>query len=179
MGGLDGRQIPAAPPEALPPLTFSDRMNLQWNGDLLHLIHMPGAHTGGDIIVHFRDADIIHMGDVFFNGMYPFIDVDFGGDIRGMVRAVDEALAHSSETTLFIPGHGPLATRGDLRTYGEMLRTVQDRVAPMIAQGKSREEVIAAHPTADLDEVWARPGSFMEPDRWVGLVYDGMVRGGG
>jgi glyoxylase-like metal-dependent hydrolase (beta-lactamase superfamily II) len=179
LSALNTRVVPAAPPEALPVLTFNDRLNLNWNGDLVHMVHMPSAHSSGDAVVHFRDADVIHMGDLFFNGMYPFIDVDFGGDIRGMVRAIDEVLAHANETTLFIPGHGPLGTRADLQAFGDMLRTVQDRVEPMVQRGVSREEVVAAHPTADLDALWAREGSFMQPDVWVGLVYDGMVRAGG
>jgi cyclase len=177
--GLGGQAVPSAPHEAQPVITFNDRLNLDWNGDLIHMVHMPEAHSSGDAIVHFRDADVIHMGDLFFNGMYPYIDVDFGGDIRGMVRAIDEVLSHSNESTLFIPGHGPLATRADLQSFGDMLRSVRDRLERLIEEGRSREEVVAAHPTADLDAQWAREGSFMEPDFWVGLVYDGMVRAGG
>lgn len=179
MAAVGGREIPAAPAEARPALTLSERLSLSWNGDLIHVVHMPGAHTGGDVIVHFRDADVVHMGDIFFNGMYPFIDVDFGGDIRGMVSAIEEILDHTNETTLFIPGHGPLGTRADLQAYGEMLRAAGDRVQGMIADGMSRDEVVAAHPTAGLDAEWARPGSFMQPDVWAGLIYDGIVRAGG
>lgn len=179
LAGLGGQEVVAAPIEARPVLTFNDRLNLSWNGDLIHAVHMPAAHSSGDAIVHFRDADVIHLGDIFFNGMYPYIDVDFGGDIRGMARAVEEVLDHTDETTLFIPGHGPLGTRADLQAYGEMLRTVRDRIEVMIAEGKTRDEVVAAHPTEGLDAVWARPGSFMEPDFWAGLVYDGMVRAAG
>ncbi len=178
LGGLGGTEVPAAPPEALPVVTFNDRLNLNWNGDVLHVVHMPLAHSSGDAIVHFQDADVIHMGDIFFNGMYPYIDVDFGGDIRGMVRAIDEILDHANETTLFIPGHGPLASRDDLQAFGDMLRTVRDRVEPMIQEGKSREEVIAAKPTADLDAQWTKSGQPGEADQFVGLVYDGIVRAG-
>jgi glyoxylase-like metal-dependent hydrolase (beta-lactamase superfamily II) len=179
LAGLGGREVPAAPAEARPTVTFNDRMNLSWNGELIHLVHMPAAHSSGDVIVHFRDADVIHLGDLFFNGMYPYIDVDFGGDIRGMVRALEEVLAHTDETTLFIPGHGPLGKRADLRAYCEMLRAVRDRLEVMIAEGRTRDEAVAAHPTADLDADWAGEGSFMLPDVWVGLVYDGMIRSGG
>jgi glyoxylase-like metal-dependent hydrolase (beta-lactamase superfamily II) len=178
MAALDGRRVPAAPPAALPVLTFNDRLNLELNGDLVHLVHMAAAHTDGDVIVHFRDADVIHMGDLFFNGMYPFIDVDFGGNIAGMVRAVEEVLDHTPPTTLFIPGHGPLAGRSDLERYRDMLATVRDRVQEMIARGMGRAEVQAAKPTADFDPAWAGEGSFLTPDVWVGLVYDGLVRGG-
>jgi cyclase len=176
MAALGGREVPAAPPPARPEITFSERLNLAWNGDLLHVVHMPGAHSNGDAIVHFRDANVVHMGDLFFNGSYPFIDVDFGGNLSGMVDAVQEVLDHTDEATLFIPGHGPLAYRMDLEAYGEMLRTVRDRVQRLIDLGRTREEVQAAKPTADLDVVWGGMGGFTDPDFWVGLVYDGMVK---
>jgi glyoxylase-like metal-dependent hydrolase (beta-lactamase superfamily II) len=177
MEALGGREVPAAPEMARPVLSFNDRMNFQWNGDLIHVVHLPAAHSDGDAIVHFRDADIVHMGDIFFNGMYPFIDVDHRGNIAGMVTAIEEALAHTNETTLFIPGHGPLATRSELQAYGEMLQTVRDRVQEMIDRGMGRDEVIEAKPTSDLDPVWAGPNA-RDPSFFVGLVYDGMVRAG-
>ncbi|UCG85009.1 MAG: MBL fold metallo-hydrolase [Gemmatimonadota bacterium] len=175
MAALGDREIQAAPASARPRLTFNDRVNLSWNGDLIHVVHIADAHSNGDAIVHFRDADVIHLGDIFFNGRYPFIDVDFGGHISGMVRAVDEILAHSNESTLFVPGHGALADRDELREYRDMLATVRDRVQEMIDRGMTREEVIEAKPTADLDAVW---GDRDNSDFWVGLVYDGMVRSG-
>jgi glyoxylase-like metal-dependent hydrolase (beta-lactamase superfamily II) len=177
MPALGGREVPAAPEEAQPSITFNDRLNLTFNGELIHLVHMPAAHTDGDIIVHFRDADVIHMGDIFFNGMYPFIDVDHGGNLVGMVRALEEVLSHSRETTLFIPGHGPLADRAGLESYADALKTVRDRVGALIDAGMSRDQVIAEKPTADLDADYGGQGSFTDPDIWVGLVYDGMVRG--
>jgi glyoxylase-like metal-dependent hydrolase (beta-lactamase superfamily II) len=137
---------------------------------------MPAAHTDGDVIVHFRDADVIHMGDIYFNGMYPFIDVDFGGNLGGMIRAVEDVLDHSRENTLFIPGHGPLSDREGLRSYAEMLRTVHERVESLVVQGRTREEVVAARPTADLDPIWVRVPGSEEADFFVGLVYDGMVK---
>jgi glyoxylase-like metal-dependent hydrolase (beta-lactamase superfamily II) len=171
MAALDDRRVSAAPLGAHPSLTFNDRVNLSWNGDLIHVVHIPDAHSNGDAIVHFRDADVVHVGDIFFNGVYPFIDVDFGGHIGGMVSAIDEILAHTNETTLFIPGHGPLASRADLVAYQGMLATVRDRVQGMIDRGMTRGEVIRAKPTADLDADWGGRDS----DFWVGLVYDGIV----
>jgi glyoxylase-like metal-dependent hydrolase (beta-lactamase superfamily II) len=173
MAAVGGREIPAAPASARPRLTFNDRVNFTWNGDLIHVVHIAEAHSNGDVVVHFRDADVIHLGDIFFNGMYPFIDVDVGGHIGGMVDAVDEILAHSNETTLFIPGHGPLADRADLVEYRAMLATVRDRVQEMIDRGMTRQQVIEARPTADLDAEW---GGSDNSDFWVGLVYDGMTR---
>jgi glyoxylase-like metal-dependent hydrolase (beta-lactamase superfamily II) len=177
MHALGSREVPAAPLDARPKISFNDRMNLDWNGDLIHLVHMPPAHTDGDVIVHFRDADVVHMGDLFFNGMYPFIDVDFGGNLDGLVQAVEEVLNHTNEATLFIPGHGPLAHREDLVACAEMLRTVRDRVQALLAEGKTREEVVASRPTADLDAVWVVEAGSREADFFVGLVYDGMVKG--
>ena len=116
------------------------------------------------------------MGDLFFNGTYPYIDVDFGGKLAGMVTALEEVLDHTRETTLFIPGHGPLGNRSDLVAYHQMLRTALDRIQQLVSEGKTREEVVAAKPTADLDARWAPEGSFLRPDFWVGLVYEGMVR---
>ena len=172
MTALGNRQVTAAPESARPRLSFNDRINLSWNGDLIHVVHLPDAHSNGDAIVHFRDADVVHVGDIFFNGSYPFIDVDFGGNIGGMVRAIDEILAHTNETTLFIPGHGPLANRADFVEYRDMLATVRDRVQELIDRGLTREEIIEAKPTFDLDTEWGG----RDPGFWVGLVYDGLVR---
>jgi glyoxylase-like metal-dependent hydrolase (beta-lactamase superfamily II) len=177
MNAVGGREVPAAPELGRPVITFNDRMNLDLNGEVIHLVHLADAHTDGDIIVHFRDADVVHMGDLFFSGRYPFIDVDNGGSLPGMVRALEEVLAHTGEGTMFIPGHGALADRTGFQAYADMLTTVRDRVQTLIDAGKSRDEVIAARPTAEFDEVWGSQGGFGEPDNWVGLVYDGMVGG--
>jgi glyoxylase-like metal-dependent hydrolase (beta-lactamase superfamily II) len=112
------------------------------------------------------------MGDAFFNGMYPFIDVSSGGRIDGVIAAADRVLKVATEKTRLIPGHGPVATKVDLQAYRDMLATVRGRVATLIAEGKTGEEIVAAKPTADLDEKWgsgSRP-----PDAWVGLVYESM-----
>lgn len=179
MAALGGRTVPAAPEAARPLLSFNDRVNLRWNGDLIHVVHIPSAHSNGDAIVHFRDANVVHTGDIFFNGRYPYIDIDFGGHVGGMIAAVDEILAHTVETALYIPGHGPLADRADLLSYRDMLSTVRDRIQEMIDQGRTRLEIIEAKPTADLDQTWSDPGWFLDPDLWVGLVYDGMMRAAG
>jgi glyoxylase-like metal-dependent hydrolase (beta-lactamase superfamily II) len=112
------------------------------------------------------------MGDTLFNGMYPFIDVSAGGRIAGMIAAVDRVLKVAGDTTRLIAGHGPLATKADLQVYRDMLAQVRDRVAKLKAEGKTGEQIVAAKPTADLDEKWG--GGFMEPDVWVGLVYESM-----
>jgi cyclase len=168
------RTVPAAPEGALPVITFNDSVTFHWNDEQLHVIHVKPAHTDGDAIIHFRQANVIHMGDTYFNGMYPFIDVSAGGRLAGMIKAADRALELADDRTKFIPGHGELSGVAELRASRTMLRTVHDRVQKLIDEGNSRDEVIAAKPTRDLDAEWGR--GFMKPDPWVGIVYDGMVR---
>ena len=134
---------------------------------------MDPAHTDGDALVFWREADVLHMGDTFFHGMYPFIDAGSGGHLAGMLAAADRALALCGEKTLIIPGHGEVATPADLKAYRDMLATLGGRIAKLMAEGKSRDEVIAAKPTADHDGEWG--GGFMQPDVWVGIVFDGYV----
>ena len=166
------RQVEPAPEGALPVITFSDAASFHWNGEEIRVFFVGPAHTDGDSIVHFVKADVFHMGDTLFNGMYPFIDVSAGGRIDGMIAAADRVLKVADEKTRIIAGHGPVATRTDLQANRDMLATVRDRVAKLKAEGKTAEEIVAAKPTADLDETWG--GGFMQPDVWVGLVYESM-----
>jgi glyoxylase-like metal-dependent hydrolase (beta-lactamase superfamily II) len=167
-------RTPPAPEAALPVITFTDEVTFHWNGDDLRVFHVDPAHTDGDAIIQFTDANVVHMGDTFFNGMYPFIDVGTGGSIGGMIAAADRVLGMLQPDTKIIPGHGELASVADLRAYRNMLASVRDRVRALIAEGKSRDEVIAAKPTASFDAAWG--GGFMQPDIWTGIVYDGMVK---
>ncbi len=114
------------------------------------------------------------MGDTYFNGMYPFIDVSSGGSIDGVIKAAERVLAIADRKTKIIPGHGGLSGVSELREYRQMLITVRDRIRPMIDKGRSKADVIAAKPTRELDAQWG--GGFMQPDRWVGIVYDGLVK---
>ncbi|MCG6920415.1 MAG: MBL fold metallo-hydrolase [Acidobacteria bacterium] len=166
------RQVEPAPAGALPVVTFTDAVTFHWNGKEIRVFFVGPAHTDGDSIVHFVSADVFHMGDTLFNGMYPFIDVSAGGRIDGMIAAVDRVLKVATEKTRLIAGHGPLATRADLQAYRDMLAEARGRIAKLKAEGKTREQIVAARPTADLDEKWG--GGFMQPDVWVGLVYDSM-----
>ncbi|QXD15548.1 MBL fold metallo-hydrolase [Rhodocaloribacter litoris] len=166
-------RTPPAPPAALPVVTFTDAVTFHWNGDEIHVFHVDPAHTDGDAIIFFRRANVIHMGDTYFNGMYPFIDVSSGGTLAGMIAAVDRVLPMTHEDTKIIPGHGPLSNRAELMAYREMLATVHARMKALIADGKSRDEAIAARPTADLDATWGR--GFLQPDVWVGIVYDAVA----
>jgi cyclase len=166
------QKVPPSPEAALPVVTFTDAVTFHWNDDVIHVYHVPPAHTDGDVIVQFVKADVVHMGDVFFNGSYPFIDASSGGRIDGYVGAADRVLGGISEKTRLIPGHGALGTKADLQAFRDMLKTVRDRIAKLKAQGKSRDEVIAAKPTADLDAKWGQ--GFIKGDMMAGLAYDSL-----
>jgi cyclase len=166
------QKIEPSPDAALPVVTFTDAVTFHWNGDEIRVYHLPPAHTDGDAVIHFVKADVVHMGDLFFNGSYPFIDVSSGGRIDGYVGAAERVLGGITEKTRLIPGHGPLGTKADLQAFRDMLKTVRDRIAKLKAEGRSRDEVIAAKPTADLDPKWG--GGFMKGDAFAGLAYDSL-----
>ena len=165
-----GMHFDPAPPTELPTQTFASGLSVNANGELLRLTHLPPAHTDTDILVHCRSANVLHMGDVFFNGVYPFIDASTGGTIDGMIGAVDIALKDITATTRIVPGHGPLAKRGSLESYGRMLTTVRDRVRTAKRAGQSLAEVQAAKPTADFDDNWGK--GFMQAADFVAIVYN-------
>lgn len=173
------RRIDPAPAAALPVVTFREAMNLYLNGEQIEVFHAPAAHTDGDSLVYFRTADVLHMGDTYFAGMYPFIDRDSGGSLEGVIGAIDAALERIGDGTRIIPGHGALSHTAELRAYRDMLQTVGDRVRGQLAAGATREEVIASQPSADFDARYG--GGFIEPARWIGLLCDllGADSGGG
>jgi glyoxylase-like metal-dependent hydrolase (beta-lactamase superfamily II) len=166
---LFGMTLPAAPAGALPTVTFDDEMSLFHNGDSLRLVHFDPAHTDTDIHILFEKADVLHAGDTFFNGFYPFIDEGSGGSIGGMIRATERTLSIAGANTKIIPGHGPLGTRTELEKTRAMLVQVRDKVAALKAAGASEQEAIAKKPTADLDAEWNK-GTF-PPEMFVGIVY--------
>jgi glyoxylase-like metal-dependent hydrolase (beta-lactamase superfamily II) len=165
------RRVPPSPESALPVVTFSDTVTFHINGDTVHAFHVDPAHTDGDSIVHFSKANVIHMGDVMFSGMYPFIDVGAGGSLTGVIAACDRALELADDDTKIIPGHGPLSTRADLEAYRAMLAGVRDAVAPLVVAGKSLEEMRQADPLAPFNETW---GGGMEPEVFLGIVYESL-----
>jgi len=164
-----GQKVPAAPKAALPVVTFNDTVTLHLNDQEIAAFHVAPAHTDGDAVIHFNKADVIHTGDIFFNGLYPFIDVGSGGGIEGTIAAADRILALCGDQTKLIPGHGPLAGKADLIAYRDMLAGIRDRVKPMLAAGKTLEEVQAAKPTAAFDEKWGK--GFLKPEQFAGIVY--------
>lgn len=169
-----GRRVPPSPASALPVVTFSDTVTFHLNGEEIHALHVSGAHTDGDAIVHFRRADVIHAGDVYFNGMYPFIDVGSGGSIDGMIGAADRLLELSGPETKIIPGHGELSTRTQLERYREMLFVVRDRIRAALDAGRTADEIVATGPTADLDARWEK--GFLKADQFVRIVCQDLSR---
>lgn len=167
-------RLSEGPSGALPVVTFADSVTFHQNGDDIHVFHVANAHTDGDGVVHFRDSNVIHMGDTFFSGRYPFIDVGGGGSIDGLIAAVDTVGELVDADTKIIPGHDPLSNAGDLRRYRAVLTTCRDRVQALIDDGKSREEAIDATPNADYDAEWG--SGFINPERWVGSLYDSLTR---
>ncbi|HBC55572.1 MAG TPA: MBL fold metallo-hydrolase [Gammaproteobacteria bacterium] len=165
---------PPSPKEALPVVTFRQQMSLHFNGDDVRLFHVANAHTDGDAVVYFERANVIHTGDTFFNGFYPFIDTASGGSLAGMIAASAAILEMANEQTRIIPGHGPLASRADLQTYHDMLVQAETAIGSLVKAGKSADEVVAAKPTAALDGVWG--DGFLQPDMWVRIVYSGMKK---
>lgn len=161
--------FPAAPSGALPEIVFEDKVSHEHNGDSVDLVHFDPAHTDTDIYIHFHKADVLHLGDTWFNGMYPFIDESSGGNIGGMITANDKALALAGAQTKIVPGHGPLGTKAELQQFRDMLATVSDRIAKLKKSGASEAEVIAKKPTADLDAQWAK--GMMKGDAFAGIVY--------
>jgi glyoxylase-like metal-dependent hydrolase (beta-lactamase superfamily II) len=166
---LKADPVPASPRDALPRITFTEEVTFHWNGDDIRAFHVAPAHTDGDVMIHFPKADVLHTGDVIVNGRYPFIDVDSGGNLNGIIAAAERVLALVKPTTKIIPGHGALAGPDDVRAYRDMLVLVRDRVQKLVDQGKSVDEVVAAKPTADLDSKWGA-----QPERFVRGAYHSL-----
>lgn len=161
------------PPSALPVITFADTVTFHMNGDEATTFHAPHAHTDGDVIVHFRNSNVVHMGDVYFSFMYPFIDVGTGGSVRGTIAAVDRVLKITDDNTKIIPGHGPLSNKRELAAYRGMLAKVAGRIGRMIRSGKNLRQVIAAQPTREFDAVWGK--GFLKPEQFTEVVYNSLA----
>lgn len=162
------RTVPPSPPAALPVITFNEEVSFHLNGDDIRALHVPRAHTDGDVLVHFRKANVLHAGDTFFNGSYPFIDVDSGGSVAGLIACVDRILELADADTKIIPGHGPMATRADVEAYRAMLVETTTRIGELVKQGMEADAIVAARPTAAYDERWAR--GFIDGERYMRMV---------
>lgn len=171
---LLGMHFNPAPAAAMPARTFSQThqvtFELTGTEEYIDLEYILPAHTDTDISVYFAIGEVLHLGDTFFNGEYPFIDAGTGGRIDGMIAAAERALKKINPGTRIVPGHGPLADRAALMRYRDMLVTVRDRVRKLKTAGRTEKEVVAAKPTADLDATWGK--GFMQPDVFVSIVYN-------
>jgi cyclase len=164
-----GGKVAPSPTGALPIVTFAQDMSIWRNGDHLHIFYAPHAHTDGDAIIHFEKANVVHMGDTFFNGQYPFIDLDSGGSIDGIIAAADRVIAITNDQTRIIPGHGPVGSKANLMAYRAYLADVTAKVRAAIKSGKSLAQIQALKPSAAYDAKFG--GGFIKPDMFVGEIY--------
>jgi cyclase len=170
------RRTPASPAKALPVVTFNDSVSFHLNGDEIRGAHVEHAHTDGDVFIHFRKANVIHTGDLVFAGRYPFIDIDSGGSVAGVLAAVDRILALADDQTRIIPGHGEVTDKAGLAAYREMLAETSKRVRELAKAGKSVEEVLAAKPNSDYDAKLA--WEFITAERYTRILYRDATESG-
>ncbi|NNF06242.1 MAG: MBL fold metallo-hydrolase, partial [Candidatus Eisenbacteria bacterium] len=164
-----GGDVPASPEAALPVVTFDETMTFHLNGHTVEAKHFPNAHTDGDAILHFTEANVVHMGDLYFQGTFPFVDTDGGGSLLGLIEAIEAILPMCDGDTKVIPGHGVLSNRAELEDYLTMLKGVRDAVLPLVQDGKSMEEITEANPLEPFLEKWG--GSrFMTPERFLPIM---------
>lgn len=164
--------VPPASKKALPVITFAQAINFYWNNDVLAIEHIANAHTDGDAVIRFKKANVLHTGDIFFNGSYPFIDYSSGGSIGGMIKAVETLLANTNDKTQIIPGHGPLASKQDLQQYHAMLVDQAETIGALKREGKSLAQIIELAPSRHFDEQWGQ--GFIKPQKWVELVFKSL-----
>lgn len=162
-------EVPAAPREALPVVTFDDTLSVHLNGTRVLLAHVPGAHTDGDLIVWWESANVMHLGDAYYAGEYPALDVANGGSLAGTVAAIETTLSRTDARTVIVPGHGAVSNRAELIAYRDMLVAVGTRVRELVEQGNSLDEVLAARPTEAFDERYGQAG--IGAERFVRLLY--------
>jgi glyoxylase-like metal-dependent hydrolase (beta-lactamase superfamily II) len=165
-------EVPIWPEDALPVVTFNDQVTLHLNGEAAVVYHVPRGHTDGDAIVHFPVSNVVHMGDIYFNGLYPFIDLDGGGNIQGMIAGAELGLSLANEETRIIPGHGPLSDKKSLAQYRDFLVKARDNVQALVDQGLSLEQAIAATPTAEWDEILGQ--IWITPAQLVTFIYNSL-----
>jgi glyoxylase-like metal-dependent hydrolase (beta-lactamase superfamily II) len=158
---------------ALPELTFADAVTFHLNGHTARVFHVANAHTDGDSVIHFPEVNIIHTGDVLFNKLFPFIDLDSGGSVDGFIAAQKEIIAIADDETKIIPGHGVLANKADLQAAADMLEDAQARVKALVDAGKSQEEVLAENPLADYADGW--DWGFINAERMTATIYRSLT----
>lgn len=170
---IPDRAVKPAPKEALPVITFDQSVSIHFNGEEIRVIHFPHGHTDGDAVIFFTGSNVVHMGDDFFNGMFPFIDLDSGGDVDGYVKNVGEVIAKLPADVKIIPGHGSLASVDDLKGFHRMLRETTDVVRRKMAVGKTLDQIKAE----GLPDEWKSWGNgFIKTDRWITTIHRSFAR---
>jgi cyclase len=166
--------IPASPAEALPIITFTSDVTFHLNGEEIHVVYVDPAHTDGDAVVHFKKANVIHTGDLYFAGTYPFIDLESGGSLEGYLRAVDAIIDMANASTKIIPGHGKLSNVAEMKEWRGRIGMMKDRVASMIREGKTLDEIQKAKIGAAYDDAMGK--GFIKPPQMIELLYRGLSR---
>ncbi len=162
-------KVPPASEAALPQITFKKEMTFHLNSEDVKVFHLQPGHTDGDAVIYFQKANVIHMGDLYFEGLYPYIGIYSGGSINGMIKVINQILPMLDENTKVVPGHGPLSTKAKLKEYVSMLTVIRDNVSRLMQKGNTLEEVVAAKPTQAFDQKWGN--GFLPPDKFAELVY--------
>jgi cyclase len=163
---------PASPKEALPVITFNDSLSVHFNGEDIRAIHFPHGHTDGDSVIFFSASNVVHLGDDFFAGRFPFVDLESGGSVDGLVKNIGELIGKIPADAKLIPGHGPISTLDDLKSYHRMLQQTTEIVRGKIAAGKTLDQI----KTEGLPAEWAPWGAgFIKTDRWVETIYKSLT----
>jgi glyoxylase-like metal-dependent hydrolase (beta-lactamase superfamily II) len=170
---MSGTTSPPAPAAGVPSITYQKKLAIYIDGEEVEATHKQPAHTDGDTIVYFHHANVVHLGDVFVNNLYPYIDQDANGTVDGYFPVIDEVLARIDDKTQVIPGHGPIATKQQLKAYRDMIQTVRDRVAAGVAKGESVEKILAGKPTREFDAQYATDR--VDGDGFATMVYESLT----
>lgn len=170
---LFGRTVEPLPKVGLPVITYEDSLSIHFNGEEIRVQHLPSAHTDGDSVIFFTKSNVVHMGDLLFNEMFPFVDLDHGGDVEGVARDVQTVLNQLKPGAKIIAGHGPTTDAAGLKRYHRMLVECIDAVRKQIAAGKSLEEI----QSAGVPKQWESWGNgFIKTDRWIATIYQSLTR---
>ena len=165
--------VPASPKEALPVITFDKSLSVHFNGEEIKVIHFPQGHTDGDSIIFFTKSNVVHMGDDFFVGKFPFVDLDSGGSVQGLTKNIEEIIPKLAADMKIIPGHGPLSTVEDLKQFHNMLKETTAIVQGKIKAGKTMEQI----KTEGLPAEWTSWGTgFIKTDVWLEIVYRSLSK---
>jgi len=171
--GSTARKVDPAPKAALPVITFDQSVSVHFNGEEIRVIHFPHGHTDGDAVIFFTGSNVVHMGDDFFNGGFPFVDLDSGGDVDGYVKNVGEVISKLPAGAKIIPGHGPLASADDLKRFHDMLVQTTGIIRKQIDAGRTLDQI----KKEGLPDQWKSWGTgFVNTDRWIETIYRSFTR---